>query len=314
MKFAGIRYFEGQHLVIPSLFLLMMLIHTVAYSQVFTSIKPGSVASSVPDSSNLKILKPDADRDDLLFIDYHPAIIWTTETDTVRNFAYIRRNFTDQLLSVWNPPGRYYPASKIYALSLDGNYYRTVKTSDRNYAFTQQMVKGPMSFYMYRIIPQTNGWIEYSSEDANNAGYTNYMIVEEKGRRGSWQQFEYFLSMAPDSNRLIKVNQGNLSAFAEKNLNDSPKARKEALKYGNQHNSKETKILLAAIMTTGMAGAIFVKNDYRWLFMMGFPLGIVVGLVNRPYTLHWDDMVRIVEMYNYDVQSKKDLLPGTGTR
>ena len=280
----------------------------IASSQISTYLKPGETVTKVFDSKSDTTVKPDADRDDIPFIDYRPAIIWTSSKDTIHEYGYIRKNFTDQLLSIWNPPRRLYPASRIYAVSLDGNYYRTLKVSKQNYVFAQRMVKGNMSLYMYRKIPQTSGWIEFVSADANNPGYTNYMIVEENGRRGSWNQYGYYISIVKDTSALIPVQQSTMNSFALDYLSDTPLAQKEAFKFGKKNYNKTRKILLASLMTVGMAGTFFGHNDGRWLFMVGFPLAAIVGIANRPNTLHWDDLVRIVDLHNRELTDKESHL------
>ncbi|NVO18167.1 MAG: hypothetical protein HXX13_00610 [Bacteroidetes bacterium] len=281
-----------------------MNLFQLLYPQVLTNLKPGSSVPSVKDST-ISVTRPDSDRDDLPFLDYKPVLIWTSPTDTVSDYGYIKRNFTDQMLSVWNHPRRLYPASRIYALSLDGNYYRSCNVSPRNYVFLQRMVKGNMNLYMYRKIPQTNGWVEFISSDGINPGYRNFMIVEEKGRRGSWNQFGYYITTEADSSSFIMVQQGSIKSFAKDYLSETPSSKAMALKFGKKNYNQLSKILVATLMTAGMTGAILGKDKYRWIFMMGFPLGLGVAILNRPHSLHWEDMVKIVEMHNRELAGAK---------
>jgi hypothetical protein len=287
--------------------IILVLAGNLAESQISTNLKPDKGKKAGNDTITAPV-KPDTDRDDIPFIDYHPAIIWTSEKDTIHNYCYIRKNFTDQLLSVWNPSKRYYPASRIYAISVDGNYYRTVKVSPQNYVFAQQLVKGEINLYIYRKIPQVNGWVEVVSADPNNPGYTNYMVVEEKGMRGSRNLFGYYVSMSKDTSLLIQVQQKKLAEFAKNYLSETPIAFKEAMKYSQKNKNKTTAALVAGMMTFALFESAITGNDFTWIFLVGFPVMAVDALIRRSHTLHWDDMARIVNMHNQELSGKKDSL------
>jgi len=152
-----------------SIAILSFVISLSLNAQIDTPLKPGQIV--IPgDTSEKSISKPDVDRDDIPFIDFKPGIIWLTQYDTVHNHCYIRKNFTDQLLEVWSPPGRFYPASRIYGAEIGGTYYRAVKVSSTDYVFAQKVVGGPMDFYLYRKIPQFEVLVEMKSADINNPG------------------------------------------------------------------------------------------------------------------------------------------------
>jgi len=255
-------------------FILLMLTYgLVAVSQNNSVPGAGKLSPVSHDSSSVKTARPDTDRDDIPFIDYHPTIVWTSPNDSLHAIGYMRKNFTDQFISVWNPPGRFYRASRIYAAALNGNYYRAVNVSPRNWVFAQQMVCGNLNLYIYPRIPQTNGWVEFVSADPDHPGYSNNMIVEVEGRRGIWKNYGYYISLQSDSSRLVSVSQRSMNSFATTYLSDTPLAQKEALKYGQKNLNKTRKIFLASLMTAGLAGTIFMATESRWIFMAGFPLG-----------------------------------------
>jgi len=136
------------------LVLILFLILTIPFlseCQIFIGFSKPDSAALVNDSASVTHTKtnakPDADDSFIPFIDYKPAVIWNTPTDSIHDYCYIRRNFTDQMVSVWNHPKRLYPASRIYALEMDGKYYRAVKVSPENYVFAELMVSGPMNLF-----------------------------------------------------------------------------------------------------------------------------------------------------------------------
>ncbi|MBK7171737.1 MAG: hypothetical protein IPH84_00595 [Bacteroidales bacterium] len=301
MSFIDLRLFSKFSFM---LLLFVFLFNLQVYSQVSTRKSSPSDVSISPDSITSKKIIPDDDRDDIPFIDYQPAVIWTTSIDTLRDFAYIRKNFTDQLLSVWSVPGRYYPASRIYAAEIGGNYYRACKVSADNYVFAQQLVKGKMNLYAYRIIPQTNGWVEMVSHDPENGVYRNNMIIEIKGMRRYWKRFGYMVTLAQDSSTMISLSQETLKEFSEKYLKETPEAYTLASKFSNQKRQKITRGIAVGIVV----GAILVNmtnlEESKYLLLASFPLAITLALLNRANALHPDDMVRIVELYNREKLAK----------
>jgi hypothetical protein len=248
--------------------------------------------------------KPDADRDDIPFLEYKPATIWMKTDETVNDYAYIRKNFTDQLISVWNHPRRYYPASMTYAISVDGNYYRSGKVSKDNYVFAQQMVKGNLNLYLYRIIPQTNGWVEMVSSDKNHPGYRNNMIIEVKGMRGSWKRFGYFVTQGADTLKLTKVDVGKMKEFAATYLEDTPQSKAIALKYTKNSQTKVARIAVFGIMAAAITGTIMADDNNKYFFLATIPLAAVVAIVFKSKNLHWEDMVNIAETHNRELKEK----------
>ena len=270
-------------------------------SQILTPLKPGQTIIPTVDTAAKPNPAPDADRDDIPFIDFKVGIIWLTANDTIHNYCYIRKNFTDQLVEVWNPPGRFYPASRIYGAEIDGSFYKAVKIAPSEYIFAQRVVSGPMDFYLYRKIPQTNGYVEMQSSDINNPGYTNHMIIEADGMRGKRETYGYFISVGADTSALIPVSGTDLGKFASDFLRNTPMAYKEAMKYSGKSFSKLKKQMVLGIMAVGLFGAMFMNSDSRWIFLAGFPLAAVVAGSNKPRTLHWDDLARIVNIYNSEI-------------
>lgn len=286
------------------LFLSLILFFSFqAISQISTRKSSPADVTIKPDSLIAKKVIPDEDRDDIPFIDYKPAVIWTTPVDTVTDFAYIRRNFTDQLLSVWSVPGRYYPASRIYAAGIDNNYYRCCKVSEKEYVFAQQMVKGSMNLFIYRIIPQTNGWVEMVSHDPENGSYTNHMIIESGGMRAYWKRYGYRITLEQDSGKMITVNRETLRQFSDTYLKETPETYKYASKFFNQRREK----ILRDLAVGMVVGAILINasdlEGGKYYLMASFPLAITLAVINKAYAFHLDDMVKIVELYNHEKQA-----------
>jgi hypothetical protein len=240
--------------------------------------------------------KPDPDRDDIPFIDFKPAVIWNSLNNSVSDYAYIRRNFTDQMVSVWNFPERLYPASRIYAVDMDGKHYRAAKVSEGNYVFAEQIVEGDMDLYRFRIIPQYNGWVEFTNKYPGEDSFQNNMIIEEEGNRGKREMFGYFCDTGDGV--LVKVSQSTLKTFADKYLINTPEAYKMASKYFYNKSAKVRNLAVAGLMTIGIIGISSNSTTGKILFFTGIPAAILVAYLNRPSKLHWEQMVSIVEKYN----------------
>jgi hypothetical protein len=284
-----------KHLILPVIFFLFA--QNTILAQIFIGFDKTGSNGKVNDSISVLSNGPDADRSDIPFIDYKPAVIHTSPVDSVLDYAYIRRNFTDQMISVWNHPHRLYPASRVYGLDMDGKHYRSVMTSSQNFVFAEQMVKGEMSLYIYRKIPQVNGWVEFVGSDSLHSGYRNHMIVDDGNTRGKRENFGYFVTIGDDSLRLVTTN--NMKLFADTYLTDTPHAKAMAMTYSVKHMTKERKIAVIGLMAVGFVGlAVTGGSAASWIFLAGFPAAAIVAFANKPYTLHWQDMAEIVNLYN----------------
>lgn len=277
--------------------LVILLLPYSAKSQIYIGFVANDSTSGTKDSISALSRSPDADRNDIPFIDYKPAVIWNTPADSVHDYAYIRKNFTDQMVSVWNHPRRLYPASRIYGIDIDGKHYRAVKVSNQNYVFAEKMVSGTMDLYIYRKIPQLNGWVEFRGHDSAQNGYRNFMIREKEGMRAKQEYFGYFISVGDDTLRPVAGSKMRL--FAETYLKDTPDSYVMAMKFSDNNFTKNNKLAVIGLMTVGFIGlALTGGSGASWIFLAGFPAAAVVAHINRPHTLHWQDMVEIVNTYN----------------
>ncbi len=282
-----------------SIFAVFTLLPLISEGQIVIGYNTSDSAAKISDTSRI-LSKPDADRGDIPFIDYKPAVIWNSPTDPMSDYAYIRRNFTDQLVSVWTHPRRLYPASRIYALDMDGKHYRAVRVSAQNYVFAEKVVEGEMDFYLYRIIPQLNGWIEYIGYDSTGQVYHNNMVIENQVTMGKQENFGYFFSIGSDT--LKPVSASSLQKFSDSFLNETPAAKALAAKFTGKNMNKSRKIAFIGLMAVGFIGlALTGEGGASWIFLAGFPAAGVVAYLNRPHTLHWEDMVEIVNTYNREV-------------
>ncbi|HNX43891.1 MAG TPA: hypothetical protein PLJ84_00645 [Bacteroidales bacterium] len=234
---------------------------------------------------------PESRNPDNPFIDYKPAVIYLTSSDSIEDHAYIRQNFTDQMVSVWSKPNRLYPASKIYGLRMDGKLFRAVRKSAYECVFAERAVHGPMSLYIYTRIPQSSGWVECYSA----GGYTNNMIVENKVTRNK-NSYGYFVSLYPDTNNFIAAD--DINKFAESYLKDMPETYKQASPFLKIKRYKAQKQILTLAMLVGVGGVAFIDSNMKWLFLAGFPVAAILTFINRSHIPDWKDMVAIVNSYN----------------
>jgi hypothetical protein len=180
---------------------------------------------------------------------------------------------------------------------MGGKQYRAVKTSNQNYVFAEHLIAGKMDLYIYRQIPQVNGWVEFVGHDTLNRGYHNNMIIERHEIRGKQNYFGYFISTGDDSLRAVSASK--MKIFADTYLKDTPKAKALAMTFASTSYTKTNKITVIGLMTVGFLGlAMTGGGAASWIFLAGFPAAGIVAYLNRPHTLHWEDMVEIVNTYN----------------
>jgi hypothetical protein len=281
--------------------LLLFLAPLISESQIYIGFSATDSIEASKDTNGVTITantQPDADRDDIPFIDYRQAVIWNTPADSICDYAYIRKNFTDQMVSVWKNPKHLYPASRVYAVTIEDKYYRSAKISEANYVFAEKIVSGEMDLYIYRKIPQFNGWIEYVGQDANGNVYHNNMIIENENGRSKKDYFGYFISI--NSDVLLPVSAKTLQAFSDTYLLETPAAKAITMKFTGKNMNKSRKIAVIGLMTIGIIGLASTggSSGATFIFMLGFPAAAVVAYLNRPQTLTWQDMVEIVQTYN----------------
>ncbi len=269
----------------------------VSESQIITRVSTQTAPDSLNKNKSISdsaFYSPDTRRPDIPFIDYAPAVIFLSSNDSIEDHAYIRRNFTDQMVSVWSKPGRYYPASKIYGLRMNGKFYRSIMVNPVEFVFAEKAVSGNMNLYIYPKIPQVNGWVECFS----SGGYTNNMIIENENM-GSKLSYGYLITLEPNANTFISAD--DIRVFTEKYLDSLPETRKLTSPYLKMNNYKNKKKILAVAMLAGAAGTAFVDSDIKWVFLAGFPAAAALTFINRKHIPGWEDMVKIVNSYNREI-------------
>jgi hypothetical protein len=285
-------------------FFLLFAFPVISVSQIYVGFSTPDSTSIRVDSLNSTVINatflPDGERNDDPFIDYKPAVIWNTPKDSLSDYACIRRNYTDQLVSVWKYPQRIYPASRIYAVDIDMKHFRAAKVAEQNYVFAEKVVDGNMVLYLYRKIPQLDGVIELTGNDTTGKLYRNNMIIENQVSKGKNESFGYFFSIGSDS--LKPVSASTLKKFSDTYLNDTPHTKALADKFVVKKMDKSKKIVVAGLMVVGIVGlAATGGGAASWIFLAGFPAAAIVALSNRPHTLHWEDMIEIVKSYNKEI-------------
>lgn len=240
------------------------------------------------------------DLSDPAFIDYLDAEVYTSPDDSMSAKCYLRRNFTDQYLSVWEHPGRIYPASLIFGFRQNGSYYRACRMDAMNSVFGEQIVKGRMSLYYCRKLPQEAGLIEFVSSDPGNQSYRNFMIIQDQNKARYANDFYYFVTLATDSLNPVPVN--NFPDFADKFLKDSPGAYREMMKYGTRKTLLQKAMFPALAVTTGImvmaSGSIGKSMLITAPFIAG---GLTYSILHKKMGSRRPDpnaMARIIEMYN----------------
>jgi len=244
------------------------------------------------------ILSPDLS--DPAFIDYTDAIIYLSPEESINELAYLRTNFTDQFISVWENPGRIYPASRIFAFSQESRYFRACRFDEQNAVFGQRIVKGEMNLYCCRKQPLEAGLTEFITTDPNNQGYRNFMINRYEGRARFANDFYYFIVMENDSVNPVPVK--DIVDFANNYLFDSPEAYAMMMKF----DKKKTMFRkLVAPVIVGVIGlATISAGSLRTGLLISSPFiagGMIYFLLNRDKKGKRpspEKMMEIVRLYN----------------
>ncbi len=243
---------------------------------------------------------PPVDLSEPAFIDYTEATIYMSPDDSLSEHAYLRRNFTDQFISVWQNPGRIYPASMIYGISQDGKYYRTCKFDSRNAVFGEQIVKGKMNLYYCRKLPQEAGLVEFISVDPQNPDYRNFMIMEYRDKARYMNDYYYFVTLEGDSLNPLPVV--DFAQFANDYLKNSPEAYNLMMAY-DKKKSKLQKVIAPVIaglvcVAVVSAGSIEKGIMISSVFIAGGGIYYLVKLRKNPSRPQPANMVEIIEQYN----------------
>ncbi len=247
-----------------------------------------------------KHIVPAPDLSDTPFVDYSPAIIYMTPSDSISDAAYLRNNFTDQFISVWEKPSRIYPASIIHGFSQDGKYYRSCSFDKHNHVFGEQIVKGRINLYYARRLPQTAGLIEFISADPKKSDYRNYMIVQYEDSPRYSNDFYYFITLENDSLETIPVN--DFKQFADDYLKSVPEAHQLLMNHVTKKNFMN-KVLPPTIAILTFAIVVSSDNLSRGLLVSSPVIagGVIHYLIRRkrgklPPTP--DEMAGIIMLYN----------------
>lgn len=241
---------------------------------------------------------------DPAFIDFTKATIYLSPGNSLDEQACLRSNFTDQFVSVWQNPGRIYPASLIYGFSQDGKYYRACKFDPRNSVFGELIVKGKMNLYYCRKLPQEAGLIEFISMDPKNQGYRNFMIVKYEVRARYANDYYYFITLSGDSLNPIPVK--DFAQFADEYLKKSPEAYKMMMPYGKKKTLIQKAIApviaglvcVAAISAGSIESGILISSP----FIVGGVVYYQLKKKKAPFHPDPDKMAEIIRLYNSAVQ------------
>lgn len=241
---------------------------------------------------------PDVEQPSLLVapaVYYTPARIFLTPKDTVSEFVYWRRNFTDQFLETWSDP-KMYPASRIFGFIQDSIYFRST-AFDQYHIFAPQIFSGPIDLYYTRYI-QNLGEIRMVSVDPNNLDYHNNMIVTGDVPRRYANEFTFFVTFPWDTLKMVPVSHKTLPKFADLYLRVYPDAYREARKYDISHVTKVLTYTLIPVAVIGISAFLLVQDNPVYFIAVGagaMVSYIAVKIFLKPRTLDPEGMIRIIE-------------------
>lgn len=179
---------------------------------------------------------------------YKPTTVWLNPWEKVEETTYLRLNFRDQFLETWED-NKMLPASRIFAFSQDGIYYRSTNLIEGGYVFAEKLVSGNMNLYAADKF-LTEGEVDMISRDANNPEYTNRMFIENSDRKKMKKSdYYYFITFNYDSTELKEID---LKTFDKKYLASC----KPASDYYSEYvtNKFSTKKVLNVTLSTFLIG------------------------------------------------------------
>ncbi len=288
------------------LILMFIVFHCLLMGQVSES--PVSKSDSLKEVRKDRRHKKDREKEPLppvdlsepAFVDYTKSTIYMSPYDSLGEHSYIRRNFTDQFVSVWQNPGRIYPASMIFGISQGGKYYRSCKFDSRNAVFGEQIVKGKMSLYYCRKLPQEAGLLEFISVDPGNSGYRNFMIMEYRDKARYMNDYYYFVTLEGDSLNPIPVN--DFAQFANDYLKNSPEAYSLIMKYDKKKSKLQRVIapVIAGLVCVALVSAGSIEKGIliSSVFIAGGGIYYLVKFKKKPSRPQPSNMAEIIELYN----------------
>lgn len=283
-----------------------IILITICLMLLFPDVACGQV-DKPPDTVKYVNPNPDLYKDD--FIICRPAKVFINYKIATNEMVSLRRNFTDQILQTCPGP-KFYPASRVWGFNQDNKYYRSGNTYDKNYVFAERVVKGKMSLFYCRNIPNNIGEVELRGNDSEGEPYRNRMIIEDPTSKRYKDDFSYFLSPATDSTQMIWVTNSNIGEVAKQYLKDSPPAYKDAMQY-----TKKSRIFEKVIFFTGVACYFISCYDYKtghinlfnykspFLYISLASIGtyIYLRVKSKNRYLNPNNMIRIVSKYNGQV-------------
>lgn len=232
--------------------------------------------------------------------DFTQATIFLTPYDSVVEDAFILRQYTDQLVSVLSDAEKYYPASKIYGLKMNGKFYRSVMSSAYEFFFCEKMLTGNMSLYSHQKISQKYGLKQINTDN----GYSTWLILDGKKKPKSVpkEYYDYYLTLKTDTNAFIRVI--NLIEFSEKYLADTPETFRKATQIKRKNVYEAGKNILYGSLCLSVCVIAGFQSDYRWLSLSAIPATIIFSSVTYKKIPDLTDMVALVESYNRETASR----------
>lgn len=289
--------------IISNLLLLSVLSTAAQFNSDSLPQKENSRKETQKQKNQNKIVVIPPDLSDPPFINYLPSTLFITHYDSTSVSATIRRNFTDQFISVWDEPGRIYPSSKIFGITQQGKYYRSCKIDPRNSIFGELIVKGKINLYFARKLPQEAGLIEMISTDPKNTGYRNFMIMEYEDKARFESDFYFFITLENDSLRSIPIN--DYAEVAELYLKEVPEAYNLMLGFAKKRKSATR--IVAPLMASALIVAVLAAPTLEVGLLVSAPVigsGIAYSIYRKKKGLSKpmpEDMAKIFSLFNSEI-------------
>lgn len=232
--------------------------------------------------------------------DFTRAIIFLTRYDSVAEDAFILRQYTDQLVSVLSDAEKYYPASKIYGLKMNGKFYRSVMSSAYEFFFVEEILRGTMTLYSHKKVSQKYGLKQINTDNC----YSTWLILDgkKKPKSAPKEYYDYYLTLKDDTNAFIRVI--NLIQFSEKWLADTPETFRKATQIKRKNLYEAGKNILYGSLGLTVCLIAGFQSDYRWLSLSAIPATIIFTSVTYKKIPDLADMIAIVESYNRETASR----------
>jgi hypothetical protein len=231
-------------------------------------------------------------------IHYYSAIVFLNKYDTISHFISIRRNYKDQLLSIYNS-NKMLPASRIYGFKSGHAFYRTAHFGVNDHVFALRIRKGKMNLFVSDRL-WSAGEIDVRAR-TNEGIYHNRMLIQDADRNKiKRSDKDYFFTI---ENKFDSLKILSPSVAIVEMLKDNEQAANYVRLKIPKKGYRTARIISRALLATAILGTIITngETENKYFKFALLPTGIACILTTAIlYDPVWteNDVYKTVDLYN----------------